>query len=253
MDDIIIIKNTTDYKDVDFHKGATILVDKPKNWTSFDVVNKVRNRLRKIYNIKNFKVGHAGTLDPLATGLLVLCTGKNTKLISGFQNDTKHYSAVVKLGATTESYDREYPEENIKETKHLKDADVKKAVKSFKGVQEQMPPMFSAIKKNGVPLYKLARKGQKIKVDPREINIKSIKVNKIDGSLVYIDMHCSKGTYVRSIANDLGQKLGVGAYLYDLVRTSSGQLSLNDAVSLDSLIENLEIRMNQNNSVSNSK
>ncbi len=252
MDDIILIKNTSDYSQVDFHKGATILVDKPKNWTSFDVVNKVRNRLRKIYNIKNFKVGHAGTLDPLATGLLVLCTGKNTKLISEFQNDSKHYSAVVKLGATTESFDREYPEENIKDVSGLKKTDIKKMVKGFEGVQQQMPPMFSAIKKNGTPLYKLARKGQKVKIEPREINIKSIKVSKIEGPLVYLDIHCSKGTYVRSIANDLGQRLGVGAYLYDLVRTSSGQLSLNEAVSLDSLIENLEIRMNQNNSVSNS-
>ncbi len=243
MQDIIFVRNTTDCSNIDFQKGATILVDKPREWTSFDVVNKVRNRLRRLYDTRNFKVGHAGTLDPLATGLLVLCTGKNTKLISQFQNESKSYTATIKLGATTKSFDREHPEENIQDLDNLDPDVIVQTIETFRGPQMQLPPMFSAIKKNGVPLYKLARKGKEVEISPRVIEIYELDIESIELPLVTIKVSCSKGTYIRTLANDIGKKLGIGAYLYDLRRTSSGQLDLKEAVELDSLIENIELRI----------
>ncbi len=236
------ITNSNEIEGLDFEAGTTILIDKPREWTSFDVVNKVRYQMSRIHGKKRFKVGHAGTLDPLATGLLILCTGKNTKIIDQFQNDNKSYFATIKLGATTQSYDREHEEENIKSLDSIDVDKVSQVIKQFVGVQMQKAPIYSALKKNGVPMYKLARKGVDVVAKSREINILDIRNVKINLPFIEFDIDCSKGTYIRSIAFDIGEKLGVGGYLYDLCRTSSGHLQLKDALTLDDLIQKLELR-----------
>jgi tRNA pseudouridine55 synthase len=206
--------------------GGAMLVDKSKDWTSFDVVAKLRGmtRIRKI--------GHAGTLDPLATGLLIVCVGKATKSINEFQEQTKGYRAVVKLGATTKTDDAEAVEEHITPTEHITNEQIAAVVQSFIGAIEQIPPMFSAIKKNGVPLYKLARKGQEIEREPRRVTIDAIVIDSIKLPFVTLTITCSKGTYIRSLARDIGERLGVGGYLTDLRRTSIGAYSVDDAFTV---------------------
>ncbi len=211
--------------------GGVALVDKGKDWTSFDVVAK----LRGITRLK--KIGHAGTLDPLATGLLIVCLGKMTKSINDFQEQTKGYRAEVKLGATTKTDDAEAPEENITHTEHLTEDQIQSAIGQFVGEITQIPPMFSAIKKNGVPLYKLARKGQEIEREARHVRIDAITVESL--AIPHCNLHitCSKGTYIRSLARDIGSELGVGAYLADLRRTSIGAFSVNDALTIQEISE----------------
>lgn len=210
-------------------EGGVVLVDKGKDWTSFDVVAKLRGMTR----IK--KIGHAGTLDPLATGLLIVCLGKMTKSINGFQEQTKAYRAVVKLGATTKTDDAEAPEENSVSLELLTNEKIRDVAQSFLGEIAQIPPMFSAIKKNGVPLYKMARKGQEIEREARHVRIEAITTESI--VLPYCTLHitCSKGTYIRSLARDIGAALGVGGYLADLRRTSIGSYSVNDALTIDEI------------------
>lgn len=210
--------------------GAAILIDKPLTWTSFNVVSKIRNLLK----VK--KIGHAGTLDPLADGLLILCTGKFTKKIQEFQDLYKEYSGVVKLGATTNSYDSEFPEENISDISHLTEEMIIAEAHSFLGKQKQFPPMFSAKKVKGKKLYELARKGITIELSPSDVEFYQIDV-KFKPPFVEFYIKCSKGTYIRSFANDLGAKLGVGGYLHSLRRTAIGDLKVDDAVRLDEFIE----------------
>jgi tRNA pseudouridine55 synthase len=209
--------------------GGVALVDKGKDWTSFDVVAK----LRGIVRMK--KIGHAGTLDPLATGLLIVCLGKMTKSINDFQEQTKAYRAVVKLGATTKTDDAEADEENVTPLEALTNEQIESALSGFVGDIKQIPPMFSAIKKNGVPLYKLARKGQEIEREERSVSIYTIDVESLALPFCTINITCSKGTYIRSLARDVGATLGVGGYLADLRRTSIGSYSVDDALTISEI------------------
>ena len=219
-----------------FREGAVLLVDKPLEWTSFDVVNKIRYALKKALGIKKIKVGHAGTLDPLATGLLIICTGKFTKKINTYQGMYKVYDGTIKIGAKTPSYDAETEVEQTFPIDHITESILYDNLKHFTGTIEQLPPIFSAIKVDGQPLYKKARKGEKVKISTRTVTIHDFVITKIN--LPYIDflIKCSKGTYIRSLAHDFGEKLNNGAYLTKLRRTYIGEHSLDNAWNLDELI-----------------
>jgi tRNA pseudouridine55 synthase len=205
------------------------LIDKPYDWTSFDVVRKVRNVL------KIRKIGHAGTLDPLASGLLILCTGKFTKKINQYMASEKEYIGSFTLGATTQTYDLESEPENFLPYDHLTEPDILHATGSFTGAVLQVPPMHSAIKKDGKRIYKLARQGKEIELEPRKIQIMEFVITKIELPVVHFRIVCSTGTYIRSIANDYGRVLGCGAYLSGLVRTRIGEFELKDAVKVEDL------------------
>ncbi len=213
-----------------FKEGAVLLIDKPLTWTSFDVVNKVR------YNIGKAKVGHAGTLDPLATGLLILCTGKFTKKLNEFQGLDKTYEGTFYIGATRPSYDRETEIDQEFETTHITEELIQETIKQFMGDIEQMPPMFSAIKKDGQKLYNLARKGKTVKVEPRQVRISEFEITEVALPYVKFKVTCSKGTYIRSLAFDLGKALNSGGHLHDLQRTAIGDKHLKDAWNLDEFI-----------------
>lgn len=207
-----------------------LLIDKPLEWTSFDVVKKVRNALK----IK--KVGHAGTLDPLATGLLIVCTGKKTKSINEIQAQTKEYTGTITIGHTTPSYDLETTPENPKDFQHISEAKLTEAAQKQLGNIRQTPPVFSAIKKDGVRAYELARKGIEVKMKEREVKVESFEVTAFELPQVHFRIVCSKGTYIRSMAHQFGEDLGTGAYLSALRRTKIGDYSLADAWQMDKLI-----------------
>lgn len=211
--------------------GAVYLIDKPLDWTSFDVVKKIKFALKRQLGIKKIKVGHAGTLDPRATGLLIVCVGRATKQIPEIQNQKKVYTGIIKLGATTPSYDTETEEENIKEYHHLSNRELRTVEEAFLGEVVQTPPIFSAVKKEGVRAYELARKGEAVKLSPRTICIDYLKFTDIDLPFVAFEVQCSKGTYIRSLANDIGEKLGVGAYLYSLRREKIGDYSVEHSTN----------------------
>ena len=225
---------------LDFRAGATLLVDKPKGWTSFDVVNKIRFRLRKITGVKRIKVGHAGTLDPMATGLLILCTGKFTKRLANFQGLDKEYTGTFRLGASTPSYDAETEVDHFYDYEHITAEDIEKARQLYLGDIEQVPPMFSAIKVDGQPLYKRARKGEFIKIQARPVHIFDFDITDNQLPDISFRLHCSKGTYVRSLAHDMGRSLNSGAYLTELRRTKIGEYKIEDAWNLEVLIEKLD-------------
>jgi tRNA pseudouridine55 synthase len=210
--------------------GGALLVNKPKGWTSFDVVNKLRGTLRLN------KVGHAGTLDPLATGLLILCSQKFTKEIDRFQALDKTYEGSFILGATTPSYDAALPPENEQPFSHLEDEGIRDASKQFVGNIQQLPPMYSAVKVDGERLYALARKGLEVERKAREVNVHSFSLRRFDLPSVSFQIVCSKGTYVRSIVHDLGQVLGCGAYLSSLCRTAIGPFSLAEAWEIETIV-----------------
>lgn len=212
-------------------KGGIIAINKEYGWTSFDVVRKISGMLR----LK--KVGHAGTLDPLATGLLLLCLGKATKQIEQLQNTTKVYEMTVKLGATTPSYDAETEEQDFAPYSHLTDDEIQTVLKSFIGTITQIPPVYSALKHKGKPLYEYARENKEVEVKPREITIYDIHSVSVDLPFVTCTIVCTKGTYVRSLAHDIGIKLGVGGYLSALCRKASGELSLNSALSINTITD----------------
>lgn len=209
--------------------GAFALIDKDKDWTSFDVVAKMRG----ISKVK--KIGHCGTLDPLATGLLILAFGKATKNIYSLQALEKRYSALLKLGATTKSFDSEFPEENIKDYSQITIDDIINASLEFVGEISQKAPIFSAKKIKGKRLYRYAREEKEIEIAPNIVNVKSIKIEKIDMPFLQMTIDCSKGTYIRSLANDIGEKLGCGAYLFDLRRTKIGKYSVEDALKISDI------------------
>lgn len=214
-----------------FADGQVILFDKPLTWTSFDVVRKIRNL------IKIKKVGHAGTLDPLATGLLIVCTGKFTKKINEYMGMEKEYTGTFTLGATTPTYDLESEPQNIKDTSHLTEAQIHQATQPFTGAILQMPPQHSAIKKDGKRLYESARLGIEVKVDPRPVTIYQFEITKIEMPVVYFKVVCSTGTYIRSLANDFGAALGVGGFMSSLRRTRIGVFNVEDAVSINQFTE----------------
>jgi len=221
-------KNFEEGKDKD-EQDRVLLIDKPYDWTSFDVVRKVRNVL------KIRKIGHAGTLDPLASGLLILCTGKFTKKINEYMASEKEYIGSFTLGATTPTYDLESEPENFLPCDHLTEPEIVQSTAPFTGDILQVPPMHSAIKKDGKRVYKLARQGKEIELEPRKIQIKEFVITKIELPLVHFRIVCSTGTYIRSIANDYGKVLGCGAYLSGLVRTRIGEFELKDAVKVGDL------------------
>ena len=224
---------------LDFQTGEMILIDKELNWTSFDVVSKLRNSIKKKLNIKKIKVGHAGTLDPLATGLLIICTGKMTKRINEFSGLNKTYVGKMTIGSTTPSYDLETKPNVYYPTEHINKNLIIEAAKKFVGKIDQKPPVFSAVKKDGVRLYKLARKGVKVEVEKREIIIHDFLISSINFPEVEFSLTCSKGTYIRSLAHDFGKELGSGAHLSELRRTSIGDYSVDKSTKLMDFIRNI--------------
>ncbi len=207
--------------------GKVLLINKPLHWTSFDVVRKLRN----ILQIK--KIGHAGTLDPLATGLLIVCTGKFTKKINEFMAQEKEYTGTITLGAVTPTYDLEREPVQQKDFSFITTAMLQAATEKFVGDIQQLPPMFSAIKKDGVALYELARRGEEVELKPRNINIKSFEIIKVELPVVHFKVTCSTGTYIRSLANDYGAALSCGGYLSSLCRTRIGEFKNEDALNIE--------------------
>jgi len=224
-------------KKYNFRKGEIVLVDKPLHWTSFDVVNKLRYPLKTKYNIKRFKVGHAGTLDPLATGLLVICTGKMTKEINAFVLDSKEYTGVIQLGATTSSYDLETEIDATFPTNHIDQDLVNQVIPQFSGTIKQVPPIYSAKKVDGKRAYDLARKGIEVELKENEITIIDLELNLIDNNQITFKINCGKGTYIRSLANDIGKALSSGGHLIELRRTRSGRFTAEDAKSVEQWVE----------------
>lgn len=216
-----------------FIEGNILLIKKPLRWTSFQVVNKVRWLIKKQYGIKKIKVGHAGTLDPLAEGLLILCTGKMTKKIIEFQNLNKTYTGKLYLGASTPSFDLETEINERKSIDHLNEEILIETTEDFKGKIIQTPPIYSAIKQNGKKLYEFARKGETVKIKSREVFIHEFLISEINLPEICFKVICSKGTYIRSLANDFGNKLNCGAHLIELTRTAIGEYNLDNSISLD--------------------
>lgn len=216
----------------DFESGVVLLINKEINWTSFDVVKKIKNLLKEKFRFKKIKVGHAGTLDPLASGLLVVCTGKSTKMISEIQNQKKEYTGELTMGATTPSYDLETEIDNRYDISNISEIDIFSKTKLFIGEVFQKPPIFSAIKVKGERLYEKARRGEKINIKKRKITIYDFKLTKILLPKIHFIIECSKGTYIRSIAHDFGKSLNNGAHLSKLVRTKIGEFDLKDAKSI---------------------
>lgn len=220
--------------------GEVFLVNKPKEWTSFDVVKKIRNALK----IK--KVGHAGTLDPLATGLLIVCAGKKTKSIETFMGQEKEYTGTFVLGKTTESFDLERAIVEVADPSGLKTEDVRQAAAQLTGNIMQVPPAHSAIKVDGKRVYKAARRGEEVILEPRPVTVSVFEITDFNNPEVHFRIVCSKGTYIRSLARDLGEILGVGAYLSALCRTRIGEFKLEEAEELEDLISNIKARPHEN-------
>jgi tRNA pseudouridine55 synthase len=219
-------------KEDDIRDGKMLLVDKPLTWTSFDVVKYIRKLLVSKFKIKRIKVGHAGTLDPLATGLLIICIGKQTKQISVYQNLGKTYTGKFKLGETTPSYDAETEVNKRFNYDHIKEKDIINLSQKFTGKLMQKPPIFSALKKNGKRMYEYARENKKIEIQEREINIYEFEIIKFENPYIEFKINCSKGTYIRSIANDFGKKLNSGSYLFELRRINIGEFSVLNALQI---------------------
>lgn len=228
------MKTAQDYLD-----GQVLLVDKPLEWTSFQVVNKLRWHIRQAFSLKKIKVGHAGTLDPLATGLLIICTGKMTKQIDTFQGQIKTYTGTFVLGSSTPSYDLETEIDQTYPTTHITPELIHQTTTKFTGEIDQYPPIFSALKKDGKRLYEFARAGQTVKIDSRKVTVQEFKITNIEGSTVDFSITCSKGTYIRSLAHDFGKALESGAHLTALRRTKIGDFSVESAISIDDFISKL--------------
>jgi tRNA pseudouridine55 synthase len=224
----------------EYEDGKMLLIDKPLEWTSFGVVSKIRNQLR----IK--KVGHAGTLDPLATGLLIVCTGKFTKRINEYMAKEKEYTGSFTLGATTPTYDLESEPTDLKPIDHITAEQIYSATQQFTGAIQQLPPAHSAIKVDGKRMYELARKGKEVKREPRAVTISEFEITKIELPIVEFRVVCSTGTYIRSLANDFGEALGCGGYLSKLCRTRIGEFELKDAQSLEGFVAKIQGLKNKN-------
>ena len=232
----------------DFLNGKILLFDKDKEWTSFDLVNKTRNLIRKTFDIKKIKVGHAGTLDPLATGLMIVCSGKETKKIDQYQGQDKTYITTIKLGESTPSFDLETEVDNTAPTQQITlDLITKTINQSFIGEIEQVPPMFSAININGQRAYKLAREGKTVELKKRIITINEINILDFSLPLLTLEIKCSKGTYIRSLARDIGLALGSLGHLTELKRTQIGDYKLSDAIT----ITEFETQITSNKSIEN--
>ena len=215
-----------------YQEGKVLLIDKPLNWTSFQVVNKIRWLIKQQFGIKKIKVGHAGTLDPLATGLLILCTGKLTKKMETYQAQVKEYTGTITLGTTTPSYDLETEVDQTFDISGITEEDIIQNTKHFIGEIQQQPPIFSALKKDGKRLYEYAREGEKVEIPKRTITVSEFEITKIDVPNIEFRAVCSKGTYIRSLAHDFGKSLNNGAHLSALRRTKIGGFSVEDAVGV---------------------
>ncbi len=226
----------------EFLSGKILLIDKPLNWTSFQVVNKLRWKIKKTFDLKKIKVGHAGTLDPLATGLLIICTGKMTKQIDTFQGQVKEYTGAITLGNSTPSFDMETTVDKSFPTDHITEELIQETAKKFIGTIDQVPPVFSALKKDGKRLYEFARAGEAVKIKSRSITIHEFEIVTIDENLLEFRVVCSKGTYIRSLAHDFGKALGSGAYLSALRRNKIGEFNVDNAQSIDDFIDLLDVQ-----------
>lgn len=226
----------------DFKNGQVLLIDKPLTWTSFQAVNKLRWAIRQAYSIKKIKVGHAGTLDPLATGLLVICTGKMTKQINTFQGQEKEYTGTFVLGATTPSYDLESEIDKTFSTDHITESQIHETTQQFIGKIEQFPPIFSAIKKDGKRLYEFARAGETVEIKSRQVEITEFEITEINALHLKFRVVCSKGTYIRSLAHDFGKALNSGAHLSTLRRTRIGKFKVDDALTPEEFITTLTLK-----------
>lgn len=224
-----------------FEVGQVVLIDKPFEWTSFDVVRKIR------YLTKTKKVGHAGTLDPLATGLLIVCTGKFTKKINEYMAQEKEYTGSITLGATTPTYDLESEPQDFKSYEHITKEQLDQAAQTFVGNIMQTPPIHSAIKKEGKRVYELARKGIEVKLEPRPVTTSSFEITAVELPKVYFKIVCSTGTYIRSMANDFGERLVCGGYFSSLCRTIMGDFSLQEAQSIESFEQFAKERLKKDN------
>jgi len=231
------LKKTTE---MDFINGEVLYVAKPLHWTSFNLVSKLRWKLQRTLQIKKLKVGHAGTLDPLATGVMIICTGKSTKLIESFQYQTKEYVATLKLGATTPSFDLELPEDGTYPTEHITRELVDEIIPRFLGEIWQVPPAYSAVKVDGKRAYDYAREGQEVELKPKLLVIDDIEVLDFTLPVLKIRVVCSKGTYIRALARDIGLALGSGAHLTGLERTRIGDIKLEHCWQIDDLVKHLE-------------
>lgn len=228
----------------EFKTGQVLLFDKPLNWTSFQLVNKVRWLIKKSCKIKKIKVGHAGTLDPLATGLLIICTGKFTKTIPELQGQIKEYTGTFTIGATTPSFDLETEIDQSFPTDHITEELLQETAKKFIGEIEQTPPVFSALKKDGKRLYEYAREGKEVEVKKRKVEISEFEIDTSNFPEVDFRVVCSKGTYIRSLANEFGQALNSGAHLSELRRTAIGEYSVENAMDIESFEKLLPSREN---------
>lgn len=224
----------------EFREGKTIVVDKPLGWTSFDVVNKLRWNLKRRLNVKKFKVGHAGTLDPLATGVLVICTGKHTKRIEELMAGEKTYTGKIRLGKTTPSYDLETEYDQDFPTAHITEELLPDCIKEFTGELQQVPPVFSAKQIDGKRAYDLARAGKKVELEANTIHIRDLKLNLLSQEELEFEVSCSKGTYIRSLAHDIGKFLKSGGTLIELRRTRSGEQRIEDALSVEDWIAKIQ-------------
>jgi tRNA pseudouridine55 synthase len=231
-----IIGRGFDKSSFDFQQGSVMLVDKPLEWTSFDVVNKIRHKLKYSFGYKKIKVGHAGTLDPLATGLLIVCTGKYTKIIDSIQGQEKVYSGKIILGGTTPTYDSEAEVDAEYPTEHITQELIEVARLSFIGEQMQIPPIFSAIKIKGESAYTLARRGEEVQMKARKVIIKELSIGSLMNNELSFLVTCSKGTYIRSLAHDFGKKLESGGYLGALRREKIGDFEVGNALKIDEII-----------------
>jgi len=218
-------------------EGEVFLIDKPLNYTSFQVVKKLRNILKNKFNLDKLKVGHAGTLDPLASGLLIICTGRMTKQISDFQNLDKEYVGTMSIGSTTPSYDLETNIDRIFSTDHVNESLLNTIKNNFIGTIDQFPPIFSAVKRNGKRLYEYAREGKKIDVKSKKVTVNKFDLKHICIPKIDFEVNCSKGTYIRSLINDFGRDLNSGAHLVSLRRTKIGSFSINNSITIDSLLK----------------
>ncbi|MGY8914347.1 MAG: tRNA pseudouridine(55) synthase TruB [Flavobacteriales bacterium] len=215
----------------DYLEGQILLIDKPLTWTSFQAVNALKWAIRRKFELKKIKIGHAGTLDPLATGLLLVCTGKFTKRINELQGQAKEYTGTITLGATTPSYDLETEVDNTYPTEHISDELIQLATEQFIGEIQQFPPVFSALKKDGKRLYEYAREGKEVEIKSRSVEILKFEITKIDMPHITFRVVCSKGTYIRSLANDFGKALASGGHLSSLRRTKIGDFNVDNAVT----------------------
>jgi len=226
-------------KDYDFMRGEVLLIDKPLEWTSFDVVNYIRRYISRHLGVKKIKVGHTGTLDPMATGLLIICTGLYTKKIESLMGMDKGYSGTMKIGATTPSFDIETDIDAYYSTDHIDDKLLTSVSRQFIGKIQQTPPVYSAVKIDGKPAYVYARKNKKVTIKPKDVTIYSFKIISGDLDQLAFEVNCSKGTYIRSLARDFGRALDSGAYLTSLCRTQIGSFELKKAMDIETFRNSL--------------